>query len=387
MKPKLYGIIVSILCLCVLIVVISCGGSSSEDIETSTNTGEPEQKIVDTPVSLRIPTATPEPTSTPEPTATSVPPTPTPTQIPPSPTPTNTAIPTMTPMPVMPTPDSLLMTIQAILIGDKYCKMFVEAEGDSAICKVEPAKDSILISLWTPNESKIEVYRDLVVKNFQEQGLDKLKIVFSDVTPIPKPTSENTPTPIVVANESKTYEPAHISKVMDISETYCEVFLADKSQGAICRVLKVDEVTVSIGTWLPDKWVHESANERDTQVQNFKKALLEEVENQNLSIRMKFTTVEPEATPLEDTFVGLVYEIIGFEFENISVITGTEVKWINKHSYFHTVTGESASDLLDSPQLSQGASYLFKFDKPGKYQFICKFHEDMRGVVTVTDEN
>ena len=385
MKSKLYGIIASILCLGALIVVISCGGSSSEEIETSTNTDVVEQKIVDTPVSLRIPTATPEPTSTPEPTATSVPPTPTPTQVPPTPTPTITATPTMTPIPVMPTPDSLLMTIQAILIGDKYCKMFVEAEGDSAICKVEPTKDSILISLWTPNESKIEVYRDLVLKNFQEQGLDKLTIVFPDVTPIHTPTPENTPTPIDVADESKTFEPTHLSKVIDISETYCESFLADKSQGAICRVLKIDEVTVSIGTWLPDKWVHESASERDTQVQNFKKDLLEEIDNQGLRIGIKFSTAEPEETSSDNTFVGLVSEITGYEFEHISVVSGTKVKWINNHSDFHTVTGESTSDLLDSPQLSQGASYLFKFDKPGKYQFICKFHDDMRATVTVTD--
>ena len=57
---------------------------------------------------------------------------------------------------------------------------------------------------------------------------------------------------------------------------------------------------LSIGTWLPDKWVHESASERDTQVQNFKKALIAEIKNQNLSIRMKFSTVEPEETSSEE---------------------------------------------------------------------------------------
>ena len=100
---------------------------------------------------------------------------------------------------------------------------------------------------------------------------------------------------------------------------------------------------------------------------------------------IKFSTVEPEETSSDNTFVGLVSEITGYEFEHISVVSGTKVKWINNHSDFHTVTGESTSDLLDSPQLSQGASYLFKFDKPGKYQFICKFHDDMRATVTVTD--
>ena len=105
--------------------------------------------------------------------------------------------------------------------------------------------------------------------------------------------------------------------------------MADKSQEAICRVLKVDEVTVSIGTWLPDKWVHESASERDTQVQNFKKALLEEIENENLSIRIKFSNVEPDENSIETTFEGFVYEITGYEFEDIEVTVGTEVKWVN----------------------------------------------------------
>ncbi len=374
MNSKLYRVIGIALCIGTLIIQISCGGSSSEEIETSTNTDVPKQKVADTPISLRIPTATPEPTFTPEPTATSVPPTPAPTQIPATATPTNTATPTMTPIPVMPAPDSLLMTIQAILLGDKYCKMFVETEGDSAICKVEPTNNSILISLWTPNESQIEMYKDLVLKNFQEQGLDKLKIVFPDVTPVSQLTATPELSPTQVP--PLPVDPESLGKVVDISETYCELFLADKSQGAICRVEKIDEMAVSIGTWLPDKWVHESSSERDTQVQNFKKELIEEIENQGLNgIGLKFSTVEPETSVLEESStedtISFVSDITAFKFDDITVIVGTEVKWVNKHSEFHTVTGKSSTDLLDSPQLSQGASYSFKFNEPGKYQFIC----------------
>ena len=387
MNSKLYRVIGIALCIGTLIIQISCGGSSSEEIETSTNTDVPKQKVADTPISLRIPTATPEPTFTPEPTATSVPPTPAPTQIPATATPTNTATPTMTPIPVMPAPDSLLMTIQAILLGDKYCKMFVEAEGDSAICKVEPTNDSILISLWTPNESQIEMYKDLVLKNFQEQGLDELKIVFPDVTPVLQLTATPELSPTQVP--PSPVDPESLGKVVDISETYCELFLADKSQGAICSVEKIDEMTVSIGTWLPDKWVHESSSERDTQVENFKKELIEEIENQGLNgIGLKFSTVEPETSVLEESStedtISFVSDITAFKFDDITVIVGTEVKWVNKHSEFHTVTGKSSTDLLDSPQLSQGASYSFKFNEPGKYQFICQFHDDMRATVTVT---
>lgn len=66
-------------------------------------------------------------------------------------------------------------------------------------------------------------------------------------------------------------------------------------------------------------------------------------------------------------------------------LVGTVVKWINKHSDFHTVTEESSTDLLGSPQLSRGASYSFKFNEPGKYKFICQFHDYMRATVTVTE--
>ena len=46
MKFKLYGIIANILCLGALIVVISCGDSSSEEIETSTNIDVLEQNPI-----------------------------------------------------------------------------------------------------------------------------------------------------------------------------------------------------------------------------------------------------------------------------------------------------------------------------------------------------
>ena len=389
MNRKLYSVIGIALCIGTLIIQISCGSSSDDDIETVTDTQVLKPKVIDTPTSLRIPTSTPEPTSTPQPIATPVLPTPTPTQIPPTATPTSTATATMTPIPVMPTPDSLLMTIQAILLGDRYCKMFIESEGDSAICKVEPTNNnSILISLWTPNQAQIAVYRNLVVKNFEEQGLDKLKIVFPDVGPALQLTATPELSPTEVSLLPIT--PESLGEIINISEIHCEAFLADKSQGAICRVEKIDEMTVSIGTWLPDKWVHESSSERDTQVQNFKKELLEEIENQGLNgIGLKFSTVEPETSTAEESStedtISFVSDITAYEFDDITVIVGTEVKWVNKHSDFHTVTGESSTDLLDSPQLSQGASYSFKFNEPGKYQFICQFHDDMRATVTVTE--
>ena len=88
-----------------------------------------------------------------------------------------------------------------------------------------------------------------------------------------------------------------MAKVINISESYCEAFLVDKRQGAICRVEEIDGSTVAIGTWLPDKFVHESASERDTQVQNFKKDLIEEIKNQGLNgIGLEFSTVQPENT-------------------------------------------------------------------------------------------
>ena len=155
---------------------------------------------------------------------------------------------------------------------------------------------------------------------------------------------------------------------------------------------EIDGSTVAIGTWLPDKFVHESASERDTQVQNFKKDLIEEIKNQGLNgIGLEFSTVQPENTtaeesPKEDTSISFTYDITAFKFEDINVSVGTLVKWINKHSEFHTVTASSPAGLWDSGSLSQGASYSFQFNETGKYQFICKFHDDMSATVTVTDQ-
>ena len=108
-------------------------------------------------------------------------------------------------------------------------------------------------------------------------------------------------------------------------------------------------------------------------------SLIEEIENQGLNgIGLEFSTVEPETSTVEESStedtISFVSDITAFKFDDITVIVGTEVKWVNKHSEFHTVTGKSSTDLLDSPQLSQGASYSFKFNEPGKYQFICQFH-------------
>ena len=124
---------------------------------------------------------------------------------------------------------------------------------------------------------------------------------------------------------------------------------------------------------MPDKFVHESASERDTQVQNFKKDLIEEIKNQGLNgIGLEFSTVQPENTTAEES-----------PKEDTSI---TLVKWINKHSEWHTVTASSPAGLWDSGSLSQGASYSFQFNETGKYQFICQLHDDMRATVTVTDQ-
>ena len=53
-----------------------------------------------------------------------------------------------------------------------------------------------------------------------------------------------------------------------------------------------------------------------------------------------------------------------------------------KISATHTVTGVDG-DLLESPDLGDGATYEVTFEAPGSFEYICKFHPNMQGTIVV----
>lgn len=75
-----------------------------------------------------------------------------------------------------------------------------------------------------------------------------------------------------------------------------------------------------------------------------------------------------------------------FEPKQVTVPAGATVVWVNEAGR-HTVEADKGE--FKSPVLTQGKSFEFKFDKPGRYAYHCGFHgesggKDMAGTVVVT---
>ncbi len=78
-------------------------------------------------------------------------------------------------------------------------------------------------------------------------------------------------------------------------------------------------------------------------------------------------------------------EIRDFAFSSakISVKKGTSVRWVNKDSIAHTVTGDRGGP--DSPALEKDKAYTYTFNEIGVFDYHCKPHPVMRGTIEVKD--
>lgn len=72
-----------------------------------------------------------------------------------------------------------------------------------------------------------------------------------------------------------------------------------------------------------------------------------------------------------------------FVAPSVTVVAGTEIKWINKDDDPHTVTADDGS--FDSKGLGQGDAFTHVFSKPGRYPYHCAAHPFMKGVVVVSE--
>jgi len=66
---------------------------------------------------------------------------------------------------------------------------------------------------------------------------------------------------------------------------------------------------------------------------------------------------------------------------SLTVKAGDTVTWTNKDSMNHTVT--SNSGVFDSGNIAPGASFSYKFDKEGTFDYKCSIHTFMTANVTV----
>lgn len=73
--------------------------------------------------------------------------------------------------------------------------------------------------------------------------------------------------------------------------------------------------------------------------------------------------------------------------ETINVAVGGTVTWYNQDVVAHTVThplpGEVSTVGAFDGVLPVGGSYSFTFNAPGVFEYYCRFHPTMRGVVRV----
>lgn len=77
----------------------------------------------------------------------------------------------------------------------------------------------------------------------------------------------------------------------------------------------------------------------------------------------------------------VIIKSFNFVPKEIKVKSGTIITWRNEDSSAHTV--ESNDGSLTSDNLEQGDTVTFKFDKPGRIDYICGIHSSMKGAVIV----
>lgn len=104
---------------------------------------------------------------------------------------------------------------------------------------------------------------------------------------------------------------------------------------------------------------------------------------------------EPAAEPER----AVALEGLTFDPKELTVSPGTTITWTNEDEVAHTVTsgikGEQgvpgvSKGMPDRPDGAfdealddRGASYAFTFDEPGTYEYFCRIHGGMTGVVIV----
>ena len=62
---------------------------------------------------------------------------------------------------------------------------------------------------------------------------------------------------------------------------------------------------------------------------------------------------------------------------------GTEVTWTNNDDIPHTVMAVGTS--IRSKTMDTDATFTYKFDKSGTFNYICALHPHMKGKVIVTE--
>ena len=72
-----------------------------------------------------------------------------------------------------------------------------------------------------------------------------------------------------------------------------------------------------------------------------------------------------------------------FAPQDIEIVKGDIVEWVNRHPHIHTVTAENDEFPAKNPFLT-GETYSVVIDtEPGRINYFCEFHGEMTGTITV----
>ncbi len=83
--------------------------------------------------------------------------------------------------------------------------------------------------------------------------------------------------------------------------------------------------------------------------------------------------------------------IAGLQFQpaTITVPVGATVTWVNQDAVTHTVTSPPTGTVQTigafDGTVPPGATFVFTFNAPGEFQYLCRIHPEMRGTVNVVD--
>jgi len=72
-----------------------------------------------------------------------------------------------------------------------------------------------------------------------------------------------------------------------------------------------------------------------------------------------------------------------FQPNEVVIAVGATVTWQNADDVPHTATSMDDPQVFDSGPLDTDDKFSFTFSKPGTYNYYCKVHPHMKGVVTV----
>jgi plastocyanin len=85
------------------------------------------------------------------------------------------------------------------------------------------------------------------------------------------------------------------------------------------------------------------------------------------------------STPVATTHVSMA-KSYRFDPDLIEIKAGSTVTWTNNDNFTHTVKVDGRPD----HKVGRGDSVSERFDKPGRYHYVCSLHShDMKGTVIV----